>query len=85
MTQTAIWNPDRRLFLQALLMGVVSIAAVSDIPEIPISCERHDGDFSDDFSSDFDISSIDCKIGVTHYDIVVRFFRAVWPVVSIGP
>ena len=75
--------PDWRPLLWALLTGIVTLAAVSDTPQVPVSCDQHQGAFSAAFSTDFDVSSIDCKIGLTDYTVVIRFFRGTWPDVGI--
>jgi len=40
----------------------VSFARVTDSFQFPISCEHHEGSFSTDFSIDFDINRVDCRM-----------------------
>jgi hypothetical protein len=62
---TALPRPfDARSKLLAFLVLVglaLTVARVSELTRSPISCERHRGDFNNDFSPDFDINSLDCR------------------------
>jgi hypothetical protein len=58
-------DPDTvaRLLAFLVLVGLLTFARVSELTQPPISCERHHGDFSNDFSPpDFDVNSVDCRV-----------------------
>jgi hypothetical protein len=44
------------------------------ITQWPISCERHRGDFSNDFSSDFDINRVECRISSLKHSPTIRIW-----------
>ena len=49
----------RKLLALVILFG--SFAAVAELTS-PVSCERHQGSFSNGFSTDFDINRTDCRV-----------------------
>jgi len=53
----------RRRELLAVALG--GIAAVGVIAEPPVSCSRHTGDFGADFSDEFDVSTMTCRVGTS--------------------
>jgi hypothetical protein len=77
---TALPHPlDARSKLLALLLFLVllalSVARVSELTQSPISCERHKGEFSNDFLPlDFDINSIDCRVSWIKNSPTIRFW-----------
>lgn len=83
---TAVPRPfDSRSKLLAflVLVGLVaSVVMVTELAQSPISCERHKGDFSNDFSPDFDINSVDCRVSWIKNSPTIRFW-GVSPYVGI--
>jgi hypothetical protein len=75
---TALPRPfDSRSKLLALLVlvGLVaSVAMVTELTRSSISCERHKGAFSNDFSPDFDINSLDCRASWIKNSPTIRFW-----------
>jgi hypothetical protein len=48
--------------LFVLLFLGFAVAAVLAMPlDVPVSCQRHAGPFSNDFSVDFDINRVECR------------------------
>ena len=45
-----------------VLLGLMWAAIAAGRLEPPTACERHAGAFSNDFSADFDIDRVDCRI-----------------------
>ena len=70
-------DPDTfaRLLAFLVLVGLLTVARVSELPQSPISCERHHGDFSNDFSPpDFDVNSVDCRVSWIKNSPTIRFW-----------
>lgn len=64
-----------KLLVFLVLVGLaLTVASVSKLPQSPISCERHRGDFSNDFSPDFDIDSVDCRGSWIKNSPTIRFW-----------
>ncbi len=83
----AVFEPIRGrelLLLRLAFLGILSFAAVQQRARLPISCERHTGDFSGDFSGDFDIDSLDCRVSAIKNAPTFRFW-GVYPYVGIVP
>jgi hypothetical protein len=70
------------LMLFASMLIVLILAAKGEMIPSPISCERHGGAFSNDFSADFDINRVGCRSNWTKRSPTVSFF-AVSPYVSV--
>ncbi len=73
-------RPSSLLLLVAL--GFVSFACVSDDAKIPIACKFHAGAFTNDFTTDFDISSLGCHVEGLEQSPTLRFW-AVPPYVGV--
>ena len=74
---TALPRPfdARSKLLAFLVLGLaLTVARVSELTQSPISCERHHGDFSNDFSPDFDINSVDCRVSWIKNSPTIRFW-----------
>jgi hypothetical protein len=66
-----------------LMMGLsLTVTAVWLLTQSPISCERHRGASSNDFSSDFDINRIECQVFSVKHSPTIRFW-GVAPYVGI--
>jgi hypothetical protein len=75
-------HKSRRDWIAAVLALLTSIAMVAQLTQSPISCEHHKGAFSNDFSSDFDINSFDCRVSSIKNSPTIRFW-GVSPYVGI--
>ena len=54
---------SKYLALLVLVGAAMPVVTSKGIPLNPISCERHQGDFTNEFNPhDFDVSSITCKL-----------------------
>jgi len=65
------------LFLLTILVLIrfLNVVSVWELPQSPISCESHQDDFfSNDFSPDFDINSIDCRVSWIKNSPTIRFW-----------
>jgi hypothetical protein len=65
-----------KLLAFLVLAGALTFASVSKLSQSPISCERHHGNFSNDFSPDFDINSVDCRVSWIKNSPTIRFWSA---------
>jgi hypothetical protein len=75
ITETAPRSDGRSKQLAFLMMGLcLTVAAVWLITQSPISCERHRGAFSTDFSPDFDINRIECRVTSVKHSPTIRFW-----------
>jgi hypothetical protein len=74
----------RQLYLLFIVVIVgLSFAMISELSHSPVSCEHHEGAFSNDFSPDFDINRTDCRIsGIENFSALQ--FWGVSPYVGIG-
>jgi hypothetical protein len=89
MTSIDVAAPCRPLELSklwAVLLAVglgLTFASAAELPQSPISCGRHQGAFSNDFSpNDFDINSVDCRVSWIKNTPTIRFW-GVSPFVGI--
>lgn len=67
----------RRLLTSGLLLFVavgLSQSMPAEFSPPSISCEKHNGVFSNDFSAEFDISSRNCRLRFFSYSPTVRFY-----------
>jgi hypothetical protein len=80
MTSIAETAPrfDGRSKRLAFLMIALSLTftAVWLLTQSPISCERHQGAFSNDFSSAYDINRIECRVSSLKHSPTIRFWGA---------
>jgi hypothetical protein len=69
---------SKRLALLMFFLGLIFVMVFAlATPRPPISCKRHNGEFSSDFSPDFDISSIDCRTpSIKNSSPTIRFWDA---------
>jgi hypothetical protein len=65
----------RIVVLLLAFLGMVSLVAVWELTlNRPISCERHQGTFSNDFSPDFDITRVNCRLSSIKNSPTIRFW-----------
>lgn len=66
----------RNVAFLALALPLMNVSLTADQGQggSTISCKRHIGDFSNDFSPDFDISSVDCRTSLIKHSPTVRFW-----------
>jgi hypothetical protein len=85
-TALAVADARSKLLAFLVLVGLalaLPVARVSELTYSPISCERHHADFSNDFSPDFDINSVDCRVPWIKSSPTIRFW-GVPPYVGIS-
>jgi hypothetical protein len=64
-----------KLLALLVLVGLILFAMVAELSQSPpISCKRHDGAFSNDFSPDFDINRVDCRASWIKNSPTIRFW-----------
>ena len=64
-----------RLLAFLVLVGLLTFARVSELTQLPISCDCHRGEFSNDFSPpDFDVNSVDCRVSWIKNSPTIRFW-----------
>jgi hypothetical protein len=62
------------LALLALVGLILSFAIVAELSQSPISCERHKGAFSAQFSTAFDVDSVDCRAAWIKHSPTIHFW-----------
>jgi len=65
---------DARFLAFLVLVGLALIGMVSELAQPSISCERHQGGFSNGFSPGFDINSVDCRVSSIKDSPTIRFW-----------